>query len=245
MARTWQSEAIILKTWAIGEIHSGVWLLTRERGLVSVVAHGARSAHGSLRSACQGFNLGGASIYQPPPPAGASLKEFQVSEPFNKLKTELPRLLHASVWAEVFVKVHQDTPWEYELLASALRSLDGPDGFFYLRHAVQFFWRFLEQSGLRPDPDSNVRTGAPLAEDALCTLSGTEGGFVLAQADAEDVLSPGVRRYLSHTAGLGFAEAVRIGLAETELEKLFRSFVRFAETQFNVKIQSMGMPGLG
>jgi len=253
--RTWDSEAIILKTWPIGEIHLGIGLLTRDRGLVQAIAHGARSAHGSLRSACQGFNQGRAFLYQDPVKQSLKIKEFIVSEQYVVLKSQFSKLMHAAVWAELLLKVHQDSAWEFELMQAVLTMLETQASIapriavndMVVRTSVLFFWKHLEMSGICPDPAVHAGTGYAISRDSWTMLSMIEGGFIpIAEQQEGDrhtwkepLISPGARQWLIRAATVPFEESVGVGLAINDMKILLHALLLFAQAHFNVKLAAI------
>lgn len=244
MSRTWEDDCLILRMYPIGEIHSGVYLLSREHGLVQTVAHGTRSARGSMRSVCQVLNSGRGFIYTDPVKQSSKLKEFSLVDDRQAIKSCLSKYLHACVWLELLSKVVADGPWEYELAQLGLHALGLVREQDVWLATVQFFQRFLAYSGLNPDPDHDQVSGRNFGSDEYTRLSNVEGGFVGA-LEGPGSLGPGVRRYIQHTARLDFSQACTIGLEASQVRAYALALAELIQGQFQIRLSSWDMVYLG
>jgi DNA repair protein RecO (recombination protein O) len=169
---------IVVGRFDLGERDRVVRLLTPERGRVSVVARGARTA----RSRWAGIDIGAGVTFasRRAREAGGleTLLQADVRDPRLRIRGQLDALALAAYACEVagaLARESQPEPRLYGLLETVLLLLDalgGPPG-DALRLA--FEGKALTFAGVAPVLDRCARCAGPLAETALCFAPGGGG----------------------------------------------------------------------
>ncbi|MFP4551152.1 MAG: DNA repair protein RecO [Spirochaetales bacterium] len=214
MSRSRASEAIVIKTNRIGEIHKGVLLLTPREGLVRAIAHGAFSQKGKLRGLTDFLCSGTAYLYHNPVSDSTKLSDFDVRLFHSRVREDLARFYTASLWAEAIAKTHGAGGGSEELFAlfhDALAELERRPGEEAQLVSVQFVWRFLSISGMQPDLEHCAITGEFLAEGEPVYYSPADQGFCNRDVAIEHMAAwqPGALAFMRHTAAVPLAQALR------------------------------------
>lgn len=215
MQRTSSTDALILRTNRIGEIHRGVVMLTPDDGLIRAIAHGAGSARGKLRGATVPFCLGRAYLYTNPVSRSTKVTDMDAVEFFTGIRGNLKKYYTASLWAELVLKTFANggaAAELFDLMRDALTELDrrpSPDAD---NVSIQFLWRFLRLAGSGPDLEHCACSGETLDPRAPAWYSRTEDGFC-AEGLAHDQSiqwSPGIRAFFRHANALSLQDALKV-----------------------------------
>ncbi len=170
--------AIVLRRRDSGESDRRLTLLTREVGVIDVVAKGARKAGSRLSGSSEPLS---ASILQiAPGKKQAFVTQAQPISSFPGLRSDYDRLSYALALAELASGViPHDHPAEEEFnfLVRALHDLE-----IHAKPLVAFIWaqvRLMELAGFLPSFDRCALTDIAVKE-ALPYLSPHAGGYVVA-----------------------------------------------------------------
>ena len=106
MSRNIRTEAIVLKTGRVGEIHKSVTLLTPELGLVEAIAHGVYKGKGKLGGVSDPFCWSMSYLYYEPVKKNYKITDMECRELFERIRGDLGRYYAASLWAEVVIRSH-------------------------------------------------------------------------------------------------------------------------------------------
>lgn len=179
MSRTYKATGINLKTQAMGEADKIVTILTREFGLIRVVAPGARKHKSSLGGRSGMFVVNELLIAQ-----GRSLDKItqaQTVTSYPGLAKDLGKLAASQYLAEIVLcQALSEQPQEelYELLnehLSRLEALKNGDAFSVLANLTHGVFHFLALAGLTPQVQQCCITGRTLTPDL--TNSNWQIGF--------------------------------------------------------------------
>lgn len=171
--------AIVLHAFNYSESSRILRLATRDAGVQSVLARGARASQRRFGSAVDLFAEGEVQYEARAGRDLHSLARFDVVRSRVVLGTSLPRFEGASALAEVMLRVagDDDTP---EYAFDALR--DGLDAIGVEADAsvatVRAVWRVLGTLGFTPALDACVRCDAELAPDRDVAFSAEAGGVL-------------------------------------------------------------------
>ena len=210
--RNWQSDAIIIQTRRIGEIHRGLQLLLPDGRLVSAIAHGAHSRRGSLRGKTELFSRGHAWLYTDNARQSTKLSDFDPLDYHSGIRDALVRLYVASLWSEFLLATYAgggQSDELYVLLSQALSVLQDASDTDAVKTNIWFLWRVLAVYGNRPDPDVDVHSGDPIPESSSVVFDLHEWGFAVADS-SQVVLDPGPRRYLARLTDIDCVEAPNV-----------------------------------
>ncbi len=230
MGREFRSDVIVLKTGAVGENHRGATLLARDRGLIRVLAYGARGTKSALRGALQPFVRGTAGLYHDPVKDLWRLNTLDVTGDAGAPAADLDAFYEASLWAEVVLHSHAggDDPALFDLLDGSLERLTRPPGGPARNRAryaaactVQFLWRWLAGEGVGPDPGVCGVCGRPL-DPGEVTASRPDGLLACPDcaADGDVPIPAAARRWLMMTGEGPPEEALKVGPDEGALKAL-------------------------
>jgi len=220
MNRTQSTDAIVLRTNRIGEIHRGVVLLSRDLGLVRAIAHGANSPRGKLRGSTVVLASGRVFLYTNPRTESVKITDFDATEFHSGIRKDLRKYFTASLWSEVILLSfgsggHADSV--FDLMTSALRILDQANANGTDLISIQFLWRFLGLSGLQPDLNLCACCGEAIARQDGVVYAASEHGFCAeshgcaGEADSEALRwTSGARMYLQHAASLPIEDSIRV-----------------------------------
>lgn len=233
MERNATCKGIVLRNYRIGEMHKGVVLLSDRFGLVSAIAHGAYSQKGKLRGVTNMFCSGTFYLYHNPTKNSTKITDVAVDEFHRRIRDELSSFYAASLWAEIIVKSYaggEDGARVFALLRNALGALEREID-VASRASVQFIWRYLAILGVQPTLRECAATGGGLEVAESATYSRLHGGFVTpAFSETGDIeISAGARRYLEHTTGLGFDDALSVRLDSASLASLKSALFAMAQ----------------
>ncbi len=169
-------QAIVLRRRDSGESDRRLTLLTREQGIIDVIAKGARKSGSRLAGSSEPLMMAELELAE-----GRHTRFVTQAQPitsFPGLRTDYDRLRFGLALAEIFAAV--TTPGQageepFELLSRSLGAIqDHPNPLVALIWAVL---RLLELEGVMPSWTFCVSTGAPLAESPAW-VSPHAGGYL-------------------------------------------------------------------
>ncbi len=172
------TDAIVLHTADYLESSKLVRLATREAGVQSVVARGARSSRKRFGSAFDLFAEGQAQIQLKPGRELHALQGFDVTIARPALATELARFTAASALAECVLRVvHEEAaPRVYGGVAAALDLLASSEAPDTIHVALGALWRLVSDVGFMPALNECAECHARLAANEEARFSTVAGG---------------------------------------------------------------------
>jgi DNA repair protein RecO (recombination protein O) len=180
------TSAIVLHAQNYSESSRILRLATRDAGVQSVLARGARGSQKRFGSAVDLFAEGDVHYVARPGRDLHTLARFDVTRSRTALGTSLERFEGASALAEVMLRVAigDDAPAP---VFDALR--DGLDAVATSAHATDAtlggIWQLLGALGFSPALEACVLCDSPLAEDADAAFSAEAGGVLCARCAAQ------------------------------------------------------------
>lgn len=233
------TDALVLKTWPYSESTLIVSLLTRDMGVVRVLAKGARRMQGQTAAAFDLFSQIRAKIRARSGEGLGNLSSVELRQGWMYLRTDLKRLALASVVMEVL---------------GAVAAHSHPEAFFY-EEAVEFLeslekaaapgslaglalLRLLHHAGHPPAIDERL-DGEPLPDKMHYSFS--RGEIIAGSADGPDAFN------LPGSMVRGSREAIESPLEFSETFVLtgndgrvfLRWLIRVWEDHLNQKLQSV------
>jgi DNA repair protein RecO (recombination protein O) len=187
-----QTDALVLHAANYLESSRLLRLLTREAGVQSVVARGARSSKKRFGSAVDLFAEGQAQIQTKPGRDLHGLNAFDVTKARTALATDLERFTAANALAEVTLRLVHDeaAPAIYEIVGQGLDELAASAPAEVTAATVGILWRLLAEVGFRPVVDRCVECLDPIPAAEAARFHVALGG-TLCQRCAR--LAPGGR----------------------------------------------------
>ena len=196
------TEAIVLHAFDYLESSRILRIVTRDGGVRSVLAKGARRSSRRFGSALDLFAQGSAQLYAKPGRDLDTLSGFDVTRARPELAGDLGRFTGASAIAELTLRFGRDyaDPALFDAVADGLDALasSAPDDTLGITLASA--WRIIAELGFAPAVDVCGECHALLAEEATVMFSHPSGGALCARcgrlAPAGRVLPPIARSAL-------------------------------------------------
>jgi DNA repair protein RecO (recombination protein O) len=224
------TDAIVLHAFDYLESSRILRLATREGGVRSVLARGARRSTRRFGSALDLFAEGVAEIHTRPGRELDTLGAFDVQRARTHLAADLGRFLGASAIAELMLRFSRESA-DPELYAALVRTLDdlgAADPAHASEAALAGAWRVVSALGFGPAVESCAQCHAPLADDEVTMFSHPIGGTLCRRcsrlAVAGRVLPPPARLAL-----VAWMSGGRVSLADASSvrahQRLLREFL--------------------
>ncbi len=223
------TDAIVLHVADYLESSRILRLATREAGVQSVVARGARNSRKRFGSAVDLFAEGQAQIETRPGRDLHTLVSFDVVRSHAGLAADLSRFSAASAVAECALRVvHEEAaPVVFEGLVSAFAALADSDTALASSIALGALWRLVRDTGFAPTLDACADCHEPIGRDVDATFSHAVGGVLCARCAAR---APGGRRLPASAraaiSGWMRDELSRLAMLEVRShQRLIREFI--------------------
>lgn len=167
-------EGIVLSEVNYGENSKIINIITKEKGLIGVMAKGCKSMKSPLRSVTSKLTYGYFFIYYKEGKL-STLKEVNVIDSFKNLKKDISSISYAAYILELSEGVIKQSKNVkiFDLLASSLKKID--EGFDPLVIMNILEIKYLDFLGVMPILDGCVICGK---QKGIVTLSSYRGGYV-------------------------------------------------------------------
>lgn len=235
-------DALVLRRWPIGDAHRGVAFLTKERGALTAIAHGAAQSKGRLKLLTTPIRRVRLKAYHDPVTDSWKVVDLEALDLYGGLSEDLDRSATASVWAELLwrTQVSGQECEVYELFAEAFGILVRVQGSILARLQVQVLWRALELSGLAPDFSCCSECGRPMrgqnvvllpsSGEPVCSKCFTGRSPVLSSRSVEALLA---------TAVLPLEEGLEAPVSPGDLESLTAEALKAWERALGAPLKSV------
>jgi len=224
------TEAIVLHAFDYLESSRIIRLLTREAGIQSALARGARKSRGRYGSALDLFAEGSAQLYVKPNRELHNLAGFEITRSRSELAHEVGRFTAASTIAELALRFagEEGSPHLYDTVSEVLDRIAraAPDATISV--GLAGCWRIVSIVGFTPELSNCALCHAPQRATDDTTFSHSVGGVV---CHACGKLARGGRKLpatarTALTRWLGGEESVPISEAEGRShQRLLREFL--------------------
>jgi len=231
----YRDEAIVVRTYRLGEADRIVVLFTKARGKVRAVAKGVRKTTSRFGARLEPTSHVALQLYE-----GRHLDTITQAETldhFRAIRDDLDRIGRAASILEAVDQITQEREPNgplFAMLLGALRALSADD---HPLIVPAFFWKLLALEGLAPVVDACVVCGS---EEALCAFALEDGGLVCTEHRRGVPLPDESIRLLQLILGgrLGVALAQPVTPATTEVEHLA---TRTLEYHLERRLRSIGV----
>ena len=210
----YRDEAVVLRTYKLGEADRIVVLLTRARGKVRAVAKGVRKTKSKFGSRLEPTSHIAVQLYE-----GRELDivtQAETIDQFRGVRDDLDRIARASAMLETADQLAQEgevNPRLYTMLVGALRTLDGSSSPLVL---PAFFWKVLALEGYRPEVDVCVLCGDD--EASLVAFDLESGGLLCRTCRRGTAVSPEAVELLQMILGGRLNEALSVPASPATFE---------------------------
>jgi DNA repair protein RecO (recombination protein O) len=173
-------EAVVLHAFDYLESSRIIKLLTREFGLRSVLARGARSSRKRFGSALDLFALGTIELDMKPGRDLDTLASFDVIRTRGDIGSDLARFTGASAIAEMLLRfAQQDSdPELFDVSSSTFDRLTSTSGDAARTTAIAGAWRILSMLGFAPSLGACSECEREFGDDETVLFSQSAGGAV-------------------------------------------------------------------
>jgi DNA repair protein RecO (recombination protein O) len=187
------TEAIVLHAFDYLESSRIIRLMTREAGVQSVLARGARTSRGRYGSALDLFAEGSAQLYVKPNRDLHNLGAFEISRTRSELAEDIGRFTAASTVAELALRFagEEANPQLYDTVADVLDRIARAAPEHTIEAGLAGCWRIVSVLGFTPELSSCALCHTPLRDSDEATFSHSSGGIVCPSCSR---LAPGGRR---------------------------------------------------
>jgi DNA repair protein RecO (recombination protein O) len=198
-----RTDAVVLHFFDYLETSRIIRLATREGGLQSALARGARRGRNRYGSALDLFASGTAELMVKPGRDLHTLTSFDVIRSRPALAADLGRFTGASAIAELTLRFsgEESQPALFDVVVGAFDALSAAPGEAALDVALAAAWRIVGELGFAPTLDACSRCEATIDGDATVAFGHRAGGVLcVACARAESLnrsLPSGARRALA------------------------------------------------
>lgn len=190
------TEAIVLHSMSYLETSRILRLLTRDAGVQTVLARGARNSRKRFGSALDLFAEGVAELQLKPGRDLHTLTGFDVQKSRTALATDLSKFSTAAALAETVGRVVHDesAPGVFEVVSGGLDSIAAADvnaDEGVVAAGLGAMWQLVAAVGFAPSIDDCANCHAPLSPSEDAQFSHVAGGVLCARCAAT---APGGRR---------------------------------------------------
>jgi len=174
------TQAIVLHAFDYLESSRVLRLITREAGVQSVIAKGARRTRGRVGTGVDLFAEGEAQIYIKPTRELHTLGAFDVTSSRTGLALEMSRFTAASALAELALRVAGDeaNAAMFDDLSATFDALAVASGDAVIERALAGAWRMIADAGFTPSLDVCAGCHVAVSPDATVTFSHPAGGVL-------------------------------------------------------------------
>jgi DNA repair protein RecO (recombination protein O) len=214
----YRDDAVVLRTYKLGEADRIVVLLARDHGKVRAVAKGVRKTKSKFGARLEPISHIEVQLY-----TGRGeldiVTQAESVDSFRLVREDLDRLRHAVTMLEAVDQIAQDgepAPRIYQMLLGALRTLETESPQLVL---AGFFWKLLALEGFAPMLDECAMCGAT---EPLVAFDLDHGGVLCVSCRRGQPISAEALELLRMVLGGRLVEALDEppGPAATELENL-------------------------
>ena len=180
-----RDEAVVLRTYKLGEADRIVVLLTRGRGKVRAVAKGVRKTKSKFGARLEPTSHVALQLYE-----GRELDivtQAESIDQFRAVRGDLDRIARASTMLETADQLAQEgevNPRLYQMLVGALRTLEGSSSPLVV---PAFLLKVLALEGYRPEVEACVQCGD---EGPLVAFDDESGGLLCRSCRRGTAVSP-------------------------------------------------------
>lgn len=208
------TDAVVLHAFPYLESSRIVRLATRDAGVLSVIAKGARRPRSRFGAALDLFAEGSAHVHLRPSRDLQTLGAFEVARARPQLAESLERFTAASALAEVIIRFAREaaSPELFEILSSGLDRLTRASANEACTLALATMWRIVGELGFAPSIDDCAACHSPVPVEQSARFSHPAGGILC------DRCATGQRS--SRTLPSGARRALRAWLQDEEIAPL-------------------------
>jgi DNA repair protein RecO (recombination protein O) len=225
------TQAIVLHAFDYLETSRVLRLITREAGVQSVIAKGARRTRGRIGTGVDLFAEGEAQIYIKPTRDLHTLGAFDVTSSRTGLALEMSRFTAASALAELTLRIAGDeaNPAMFDGLSRTLDAVAAASGNAVVERGLAGAWQIIADAGFTPALDECALCHSSFSSEAAVAFSHPAGGALCDNCARRATVT---RRLPAHARGvlrgwLAGEEAAELSALDARAhQRLLREFIR-------------------
>ena len=175
-------EGIVISEKNFSETSKIIDVFTKEYGIISLMAKGAKSIKSPLRSVTTKLTYGVFTIYYKKDKLSV-LKEVNVLNNLNNIKKDITNISFASYLVDLACQVYKENSSHdiYQILISGLLKINERFDPFVITNIIEL--KYLEYLGVLPVIDRCASCGR---QDNIVTLSSDFGGYLCASCHTDE-----------------------------------------------------------
>ena len=242
----YNDEAVLLRSWDLGEADRIISFLGRRRGRVRVVAKGARKLKSRFSGRLEPFNKLSIVYYGKESTQLFKLSSIEIATPLRGISDDLEKYTHACYLSEVAeAAMHEGdpNPKAFDILLDALKWISKENRPDALEWAVRFFdVKFLTAIGYHPTLDRCITCGRRFEEKGNPLFHPEKGGISChrcsSTADGGMELTIGGVKFLSKIISSSFGQGARLRPSAAMMKEITGAITAFRNARLGVKIKS-------
>ena len=233
------TDAIVLRHYELGEADKIIVLFSKERGKIRVVAKGVRKTKSTLAAGLEPFTYNHVLVYQGNSDLG-NLSQCDIENSFADLRNDFVKMSYASYAAELVNELTIDKDVNkllFKLLLITYRLLSDSDKNNLVIRTFEL--KLLDLLGYRPYLDSCVKCGAEL--NSNFRFNATEGG-VVCDSCAENwnnEISLGTIKFMNRLLDLNYKGIMKLDLPAYAREELGNIIPDYIEGIIDKKLKAV------
>ncbi|MEX2111430.1 MAG: DNA repair protein RecO [Gemmatimonadaceae bacterium] len=187
------TDAIVLHAFDYLESSRIIRLLTKEAGVQSCLARGAKKSRGRYGSALDLFAEGSAQLYVKQNRELNNLGTFEISRTRSELADDIGRFTAASTIAELALRFagEEANPFLFDTVVSVLDRIAASPPEQTIEDGLAGCWRIVSALGFTPELASCALCHSPIRDEEDATFSHASGGVICVTCSR---LAPGGRK---------------------------------------------------
>ena len=241
---TFNTEALALKKFPLGESDVIVSYLSKSKGKIRAVARGARKSGHKFAGLIQPFTYSEITFYQ----GGSSLlniNHIKHKFSFTQLRNDLNKMAYASYMAELIEKTAMENDPDdfiFSLLLKSFYELSKPSKDNYQIIYFNFNLKFLNRSGFKPELNKCVSCDKDISSRSKVIFSLTDGASLCTKCSTNKnnllYIRGETREFINKlfSSGINTQKNLHISKkASQELEELIEKFIIY---HLDIKLKS-------
>ncbi|NQT60084.1 MAG: DNA repair protein RecO [Bacteroidetes bacterium] len=225
MERNIRTEAIILSSRRMGDLHRSVTLLSPNLGILQAAAFGAQKGKSKLSGWVEPYVSGTFNLYYNPVKQQYKIVDIDSCEFREFLRLDVYAFYLASFWSELIIKTYAgggEYSDLYNLILESLSVLGVGREADNHNLLVQTIWRFLTIIGYAPELVDCPECGKTLDNSETLVFDADSNAFLCSMCGTyeELVIYQGARKYLLYTQELSVKDAVAVHLSSKAMDSL-------------------------
>ena len=212
----YREQAVVLRTYRLGEADKIVVVLSEGRGKVRAVAKGVRKTKSKFGARLEPMTHVALQLYE-----GRELdtiSQAETIETFRQVREDLERVARAGALLEAVDQIAQEGEPNialYRMVLGALRALSKQDSPLIV---AGFYWKLLSQEGFHPILDACAGCGGRDGDVVLVAFDLAEGGVLCRTCRRGNPISPGALSILRDILGGQLSRALDEPASEATAE---------------------------